>query len=185
MDYYNRFGNNHKDEIIKSEDPSIWTTDMKSNGPIYKSMKKRIEMQKKYILTYFSKKEVILDCGCGFGRQGFMLGKEGFKIVGIDNSNVFIDIARKLFLKHNLKGEFICESIFDFKPNSKFKQILLLDVYEHIEPKERLIFIEHVAMDFCQENAYLIVTFPFTGGFQIKNKILNILKKYFYSHYLN
>jgi 2-polyprenyl-3-methyl-5-hydroxy-6-metoxy-1,4-benzoquinol methylase len=148
-------------------------------------MKKRIEMQKKYILTSFTIKATVLDCGCGFGRQGFMLGKYGFEIVGIDSSEVFIDIACGLFSKHDLKGEFICVSIFDFKPDIKFKQILLLDVYEHIEPKVRSKFIEHVATNLSQENACLIVTFPFTGGFRIKNKMSNILKKYSYGRYLN
>jgi 2-polyprenyl-3-methyl-5-hydroxy-6-metoxy-1,4-benzoquinol methylase len=158
---------------------------MKSNGPIFQLMKKRIEKQKEYVQTYFTKEETVLDCGCGFGRQSFMLGKDGYEIVGIDSSKVFIDIARRLFLKRNLKGEFIYVSIFDFKPEPKFKQILLFDVYEHIEPKVRSKFIEHIAKDLCQENAYIIVTFPFTGSFRNKNKILNILKKYSYGRYLN
>ena len=106
--YYTQFGNKFESDILNAKDPSVWTSDMKSNGPIFQSMKKRIKDQKEYILTYFTKNEPVLDCGCGFGRQSFMLAKEGFEIVGLDSSNVFIEIAQRLFLKHNLNGKFIC-----------------------------------------------------------------------------
>lgn len=185
ISYYNLFGEKYKTDILNAKDPSVWTSDMKTCGPIFQLMKERINNEKKFILAHFNKNEPTLDVGCGFGRTSFILANNGFTVVGVDNSPVFIDIAQMLFFKHKLNGKFICESIFDFKPTNKFKQLLLLDVYEHIRPVDRTKLLKHIAINMCQENAQLIITFPSTERFKIKNRIFNILKIYYSGNYLN
>ena len=74
-------------------------------------MKKRIDQQKELIAEYFTNKFTVLDIGCGFGRQAVLLAKMGFKVTGTDTSDVFIQIASKLFEKNNYKGEFLCTDI--------------------------------------------------------------------------
>jgi ubiquinone/menaquinone biosynthesis C-methylase UbiE len=38
----------------------------------------------------------LLDAGCGIGRHSILLAKDGFKVVGIDTSQIFLDEANKL-----------------------------------------------------------------------------------------
>lgn len=181
INYYNQFGNKFRDEILNAQDPSTWTSSEEFFGPI----KKRVEKQKKYILKYFTKDKLILDIGCGFGRQSLFLVKNNFKVIGIDSCSVFIKLAQEIFLKHNLKGEFICTSIENFKPKIKFSQLLLLDVYEHIKPSDRAKFLKCLAFNICQKNAKILVTFPASERCNLRGKIMNILSLIFYKYLLD
>jgi len=150
---------------------------MKTEGRIFQAMKQRLNEQKA-CMNFFIPDKPILDLGCGFGRQAFMFAKDGFCVVGVDNSEVFIEIANAIFAKHRLNGSFFCSSIFDFYPNKKFEQILLLDVFEHIKPLRRRRLLKHIAQHICSEKGKLLITFPFMpiDGFGITQKIQHFLK---------
>jgi 2-polyprenyl-3-methyl-5-hydroxy-6-metoxy-1,4-benzoquinol methylase len=72
------------------------------------------------------------------------LWKAGFNITGIDTSDTFIQIAKKLFHKHGLAGTFYCVNILKeglpFQEN--FSQVILFDVLEHIAPWKRRTFMK-------------------------------------------
>ena len=178
IEYYNNFGLKYKDDIMNELDPSIWTSDIKINGPIFRKMKKRIEIQRKYFLEYFTPQKPILDIGCGFGRQSYILARNGFSVTGIDNSDVFIDIAKAIFAKHNLQGTFLSKSLFDFIPSEKFDQIVVLDVIEHIEPERRFELLKHIAQDICNKNAKILFTFPSVDS-SFKRKIIDLISNRF------
>jgi 2-polyprenyl-3-methyl-5-hydroxy-6-metoxy-1,4-benzoquinol methylase len=180
VDYYNQFATKHRYEILGSDDPSIWTTDIEQNGPIFQEMKKRIQRQKEHIVENFAVDKPVLDLGCGFGRQSFMMAKSGFRVVGVDNSSIFIEIADTLFDMHRLEGNFICSSILDFYTDEKFEQILLLDVLEHFKLNKRIMLLKHIAKNICSKNSKLLVTFPSTSEFSIRQKIDNLLKYFSY-----
>ncbi len=175
--YYNQFGLQYRYEIINSADPSVWASDIKNAGPISRQMKERIERQREYILKYFFPAKPILDIGCGFGRQSFLLAKEGFKITGIDSSPVFIEIAKSIFEKHKLTGEFFCCSAFDFASDKSFEQILLLDVIEHISPEDRIVLLQQIIKSFGSPKTRILVTFPAIDNSSLVHNLKNFLKE--------
>jgi 2-polyprenyl-3-methyl-5-hydroxy-6-metoxy-1,4-benzoquinol methylase len=157
--YYTEFALRYKDEIISSGDPSIWTSDIINNGPKSVTMKIRIDTLKEIIKEHFSREYKVFDIGCGFGRQSFLLANEGFKITGVDTNSDFIGIAKEIFKRHSLEGNFHC-----IEPNGKladdrFHQIVLLDVLEHIPPFKRRKFIISI-WTVCWPESTLIISLP-------------------------
>ena len=171
VQYYNDFGNQYRDEIIACDNPAIWTTDIENDGQIYNEMKGRVSAQRDCALRFFKQDKPVLDLGCGFGRQSFLLAKQHFKVVGVDSSSSMIDIAQAIFKKNELEGEFLCQSIMEFK-NQEFNQIMLLDVYEHLEPKLRRWFLENISKHICALGARLMVTFPSIEQLTLKQKLI-------------
>src|SRR5436190_7076781 len=108
VNYYNHFGKRYEDSILSCPEPESWTTDYKEKGRVYQEMKVRVAQQQQLILTHFDKNIPVLDIGCGFGRQAFLLAKNGFNVMGIDTSDIFIKIAQRLFERYNYKGIFLC-----------------------------------------------------------------------------
>lgn len=176
--YYSDFARKYKEEIINSIDPSTWTTDSINDGPVSRSMKIRINTQKRLISQHFKKEYKILDIGCGFGRQSFLLAKEGFEVIGIDTNENFIAIAVDLFKKQSLKGNFYCRDLKDIVTDEKFHQIILLDVLEHIHPYKRKRFINTVH-SYCHIDSTLIISIPNLNS-SFKSLFFNLLKSFLY-----
>jgi SAM-dependent methyltransferase len=177
VDYYNEFGKYYRDSILSSSDPSVWTTDMLKGGKVFKKMSLRVKVQDNLINDYFQKTEPIIDLGCGFGRQCYRAAKMGYRITGIDNSQIFIEIAKQIFSKNQLKGDFICNSIF-FIPQKKFKQVLLLDVFEHIPTSIRKAFIKNIKENIITEDGVLIISFPFVKYYSVLNALKFFTSKF-------
>jgi 2-polyprenyl-3-methyl-5-hydroxy-6-metoxy-1,4-benzoquinol methylase len=157
--YYSEFALKYRNEIINSGDPSLWTTDILTNGPISVRMKVRLNTLKEVINEHFSREHRVLDIGCGFGRQSFLLAKEGFKITGVDTNPDFIDIANELFKRHSLEGTFYCINQGSKLADEKFRQIILLEVLEHIPPVKRKGFIKSV-WSVCSLESKIIISVP-------------------------
>lgn len=136
VSYYNKFGHTFRQSILDCPEPECWTTDYAEQGRVYREMKARVEQQRLLVEASFSVQWPVLDFGCGFGRQAFMLAKRGFEVTGCDTSDVFISIAKELFEKYQLKGEFIAGN-GDKLTGRHFNQALLFDVIEHIPPPQR------------------------------------------------
>lgn len=144
IEYYNRFGDEFKNDILACPEPHLWTTDYKEKGRVYQEIKERIAFQGRLVDKYLDKSLPVLDIGCGFGRQAYIMAKNGFTITGTDTSAVFINIAQELFKKNNLSGKFFCINILDEPLEERFTQVLVLDVLEHIGPAKRQLFIERI-----------------------------------------
>jgi 2-polyprenyl-3-methyl-5-hydroxy-6-metoxy-1,4-benzoquinol methylase len=157
--HYSDFARKYKEEIINCPDPAVWTTDISNNGPISARMKIRTDTLKKLINEHFTKEYRIFDIGCGFGRQSFLLAKEGFEITGVDTNRDFINIAVEIFKKHFLKGSFFCSNLGNRFTDEKFQQVILLEVLEHIPPYSRKKFIK-LLYSYCHRNTKLIVSIP-------------------------
>ncbi len=54
------------------------------------------KVQVKFLENLVKPGSKILDAGCGIGRHSILLAKDGFKVVGIDTSRIFLDEANKL-----------------------------------------------------------------------------------------
>ena len=82
--------------------------------------------EKHVVNRYFRKKELILDIGCGTGREAFALAAEGFRIVDIDVSEVEIAIAKAEVKGYHKGVTFeICSGLNLKYPENHFDQIIM------------------------------------------------------------
>jgi 2-polyprenyl-3-methyl-5-hydroxy-6-metoxy-1,4-benzoquinol methylase len=174
--YYDQFGNAHRNEILSSQEPHLWTTDQKVNGPIFREMSKRVSLQKKFVQKYFNKQFIVLDIGCGFGRQAFLLAMMGFCVLGIDTSPAFVEIAEELFQVNHFFGTFLCTDIMRTRLGNRYKNVLLLDVLEHVMPHKRKRFIKRV-FRLTKPGCHVLVSLPHVSESQ--NNIKKKIKQYF------
>ncbi len=77
-----------------------------------------------FVMRYYpkdkNKQDVnILEVGCGAGNNLWALALEGFNVYGIDGSEAAINIAKEIFNKFGVKGEFI---VGDFTERFPFKE---------------------------------------------------------------
>jgi SAM-dependent methyltransferase len=101
----NHFGNFHQQlgqylMLEKRESPSTWwlsqkfdVENYKIKNNLYKSVQENF--LKKYFSTKFSKNDFILDIGCGPGYYTNLIGLTGAKVLGIDPSDEYINLAKK------------------------------------------------------------------------------------------
>ena len=97
------------------------------------------------IIETFPNKKIkdlkVLEVGCGRGTASIYLSKFlKCKVIGIDFSDVSIEIAKKNAKYHKVKAEFIVADIFEKDPlkkslikSNEFDVIISLGVLEHIE----------------------------------------------------
>lgn len=57
--------------------------------------------------------KIVLVPGCGYGRNCFFFASKGFKVVGIDNSETGIDLAKRLATKEEVYIVFLKENILN------------------------------------------------------------------------
>lgn len=157
--YYNQFGEQHRQAILSAAEPHLWTTDCQQNGAVYKEMKKRVANQETFVDKYFDKNFPVLDIGCGFGRQAFLLAKKGFVVFGIDTSAAFVNIANELFLQHHFEGTFVCTDLMKSSLQKRFRNVLLFDVLEHIIPFKRRKFVKKI-YEATESGGMVIVSLP-------------------------
>ena len=159
VSYYNDFGKRFGESILACDEPQYWTTDYDTKGRVYTEIKKRVDQQEQFIEKYFRKDLPVLDIGCGFGRQAFLLARKGFLVTGIDTSSVFIEIAKQLFGKHNLEGNFHVVDLLQENPGKTYSQVLLLDVVEHLPPAKRKYFFQKLA-SLTNKDGRIIISLP-------------------------
>ena len=176
IDFYNEFGRLYRDSIINSKDPANWTADPDPESAANRQMRGRTSRQEMLIKKYFVKAFPVLDLGCGYGRQTFMMSKNNFSVIGVDSSRVFIDIGTELFRKHQLGVKFICTSVMDFADDKKQLQITLFDVIEHFTSSDRKKFIRHLAENICDRKAKVILSFPYMNSRSLKDRLINAYK---------
>ncbi|MGP4069424.1 class I SAM-dependent methyltransferase [Halobacillus sp. B29] len=80
--------------------------------------------------TNYKPKGIVLDLGCGQGRDSLFIGELGYKVMGIDHSTVGINQLNEEAKKRNINVEGIVDNVYDF-PISKDIDIVLLDSMLH------------------------------------------------------
>jgi SAM-dependent methyltransferase len=82
-----------------------------------------------WVLHLIPKGEHILDLGCGTGRLAARLGKEGFRVTGVDRSTAMLAHARE----RAPQGNFIRADIRSFSPGRRFSAALCIyDTANHL-----------------------------------------------------
>jgi tellurite methyltransferase len=73
----------------------------------------------------------VLDVGVGQGRNALMLARLGYRVVGIDTSQVAVDECRRRVRSEGLSVEIARCSIFDFQaPHASFQAVLLFGLLQ-------------------------------------------------------
>ena len=101
----------------------------------------------------------IAEIGCGEGGNLLPFAEIGCDVMGIDLSSSRITEAKEFFSRADANGRFECISFFDAAPAlyDKYNVILIHDVIEHIEDKQR--FIIHLK-NFLAEDGIVFWGFP-------------------------
>lgn len=109
----------------------------------------------------FSKKNRVLDLGCGVGRNCIPLAAKGFDIVAIDINKRALDVARKYAEKVRIssKIKWIEKDLFKIKWQSlgMFDICILSEVIEHVKDPEPLIRLAHSCL---KRGGLLLLTTP-------------------------
>ncbi len=90
--------------------------------------------------------KTILDGGCGAGGHAFPLAKRGYKVIGIDRSDVMVTKAREKEEELNLGIEFQVSDLQHFDLNQKFDAFLCMFAVMNyiIQTEDILIILENI-----------------------------------------
>lgn len=114
----------------------------------------------------------ILEVGCGEGGNLLPFAKAGCQVTGIDRSSTRISQAKDFFIRFGQNGNFITSDFFNIEVSIHkhlYDIILVHDVIEHVEEKERFMahlksFLTHKGVVFWGFPAWQM---PFGGHQQI------------------
>lgn len=124
-------------------------------------------------LLYPFKGQIILDAGCGDGRLCYELKRENVTIIGVDYSEKAINLAKAF--SPNVK--FHLQDLRKLKFMEKqFDQIVLMEVIEHIPPKEVSIVIQNLSR-IIKDDGILVISTP-TNNIPISDKHFQHFNKY-------
>ncbi len=101
----------------------------------------------------------ILEIGCGVGDMSYKMSRKWKKstVTGIDLSDTAIKIANNLFGSDRIK--YFAGSFNEIDFDKTFDLIVLFDVYEHIDPKDRTLFNDRLNR-LLQPGGYLFMAIP-------------------------
>jgi len=130
------------------------------------------------VKRYLHDGDAVLDVGCGTGEFVLVARKNNLEAEGIDNSKMLTDVGQNI-----LKVPVHKVDIRDFRPNRKFKGIVIWDVLEHLyDPVETL----EMCANLLEPKGFLFAQVPNYRG--ISNKLKSLacrsgLSKNDYGHF--
>ncbi|NJE49806.1 class I SAM-dependent methyltransferase [Thermococcus sp. 9N3] len=97
--------------------------------------RKRIENLEPLLMKFMKEKGKVLDLGCGAGGFSFLLEDLGFTVVGVDNSDYMLSLAKGFAREKGSRVEFIKADARElpFEDNT-FDYVLFIDNLVHFEP---------------------------------------------------
>lgn len=99
----------------------------------------------------------ILDLACGTGTCAISLSKKGYEVVGIDNSEAMLRIARQKTELENLRIEYIRQNMEDFFLPEKVDTIIcLFDSLNYILEEEKMLDACRCAFDVLTPGGFFI-----------------------------
>ena len=98
------------------------------------------KLEVEFLKNIFSKENVhnVIDCCCGVGRHDYLLGRDGYKVIGIDISEAQIQTAKKIHANKNVK--YVVGDIreFSLKNKSNDAAICMWTTYNYLSQDEDL-----------------------------------------------
>ncbi len=113
----------------------------------------------------------VLDLGCGNGSLSHQIAQQGYEVVGVEDSEQGVAIARQTFPDCH----FIHASVYDLpfaELENSFDIVLSAEVIEHLLYPRELV---RAAKKCLKPNGHLIVTTPYHG--YLKNLAIALLGK--------
>ncbi|MBN1352332.1 class I SAM-dependent methyltransferase [candidate division KSB1 bacterium] len=114
-----------------------------------------------------------LDIGCGEGGVLSFFADLGFECYGLDNNKERVEYAQSF---PNSKIRFMHTEIENFRSDVKFDLILMLDVIEHINDKEKALL--NIKNCLSEKGIFLLTFPPFHSPFGGHQQILSSFLKY-------
>lgn len=90
-------------------------------------------------------RNVVLDLGCGQGRDALFLGRIGYKVIGADISDVGIQQLNKVAQKEKLQVKGLVADIYSFCITDEYDMVLLDSMshfYKNDIEKEKKLFMK-------------------------------------------
>ncbi len=88
----------------------------------------------------------ILDLCCGYGRHSIMLAKLGYKVVGVDLSDLYLKIAEKKAKKEGVKIEFIKSDMRELPFKEKFDAVInMFTSFGFFDDKQNMLVLKNAA----------------------------------------
>jgi ubiquinone/menaquinone biosynthesis C-methylase UbiE len=129
-----------------------------------------------YIKKHVNSSRLLLNIGCGGGRESIALASRGYKIIGIDLLPSMVSNARQNALKLNMEINFLAMNAFDLGfSNESFAGVLMLsqvlafipfrknrihalkEVYRILKPGGKLILTTHSLNSNIKYQAYFFI----------------------------
>lgn len=105
----------------------------------------------------YQSKGVVLDLGCGQGRDSLFMGELGYKVIGVDHSIVGISQLNEETKKRRIDVEGRVANVYDF-PISKEIDIILLDSMLHFyknDLEKETKFVNKILKEIKQGGVFL------------------------------
>ncbi|MDQ2177766.1 class I SAM-dependent methyltransferase [Marinifilum sp. D714] len=103
----------------------------------------------------------LLDLGCGLGHYAAYFAQNGYKVSGIDISQIAVSHANQLFGIKNLKGDFyeldLCKTTNITLP--PIELAYEFEVLHHIYPEYRKMYVQNVRKLLSEGGYYLSICF--------------------------
>ena len=97
--------------------------------------RKRIEKLKPLLIEFMPEKGKVLDIGCGAGGVSFLLEDLGFNVIGVDNSDYMLSLARSFAKEKGSTVEFIKADARELPfEGDSFDYVLFIDGVFHFAP---------------------------------------------------
>lgn len=77
----------------------------------------------------YPERNVVLDLGCGQGRDALFLGSIGYQVIGVDISSVGIQQLNRAAQKEGLQVKGLVEDIYSFGITAEYDMVLLDSIF--------------------------------------------------------
>jgi SAM-dependent methyltransferase len=122
----------------------------------------------------------ICDLGCGNGYLAGRLGKLGYRVVGVDASTSYLDVARRHYASDNVsfrRAVFGVDAASELPDEGAFDLVISSDVIEHLYRPADLI---DTAARLLRPGGILVAGTPYHG--YLKNVAISVLNKWDQHH---
>jgi len=112
---------NNNIEVVKN-----LYSDEDAIGDMRNYTQKNLKIWEEEVISYFPANSLVLNIGCGMGREAFCLYDKGFKITAIDISEKVIEPAKQFALESNRDIEFLLTNGLDLPFESNTFDVVII-----------------------------------------------------------
>jgi len=86
-----------------------------------------------------------LDLACGEGRNAIWLARRGWRVTGVDLSDVAIERARKLAAAEGVEAEWVCADLTSYEPDPEAFALVVISYLQVPETARRVVLARAAA----------------------------------------